>query len=213
MGSDEFTAYMCEEFQVRGFVAGSDFRYGFRRKGSTETLTAYGRKHRVFVHVVPAVSHDDQRISSTAIRASVQQGALAEVAEMLGRPYRCRGVVVRGDGRGRSLGIPTANIAEIDNLIPGTGVYAAMATTAGGQRAAAAVNIGTLPTIAEGREPSIEAHLIDFSADLYGKPLSISFVTKVRDEQRFASLDALTAQIHRDIIDVKYILDELAHHV
>ncbi len=203
MMPDEFTAYMCSEFRVRGFVAGVDFRYGFQRRGTVENLTAFCQKNKLFCAIVPAVECSGRRISSTHIRALVEEGAMGDVGHLLGRAYQCHGIVVRGDGRGRTIGVPTANVADITNMIPGSGVYAGQALTRDGQTLKAAINIGTLPTIEDGRKQTVEAHLIDFSADIYEQPLSLSFIRKLRDEQKFHSLAALKEQIFKDIADVK----------
>jgi riboflavin kinase/FMN adenylyltransferase len=153
------------------------------------------------VNVEPPVQMDGEVVSSTRVRQCLRDGAVDQAARYLGRPFTLRGVVVTGQHRGRTLGIPTANLAVPEEVAtPAVGVYACQAQTAAGQRARAVVNIGFRPTFNGGEpRPTIEAHLLDFNQDLYGQPLRLDFIARLRGEQKFAGIEALVAQIRRDI--------------
>src|SRR5436305_2398761 len=141
------------------------------------------------------VDVDGETVSSTQIRALVAAGDVARAARFLGAPFMLEGEVVQGDGRGRELGIPTANLVPDDRyVVPGHGVYAAWA-----HGHPAAVNVGVRPTFDSGRGLLVEAYLIDFSGDLYGQVLRVAFMARLRGEKRFDSVDELVAQMHRDI--------------
>jgi riboflavin kinase/FMN adenylyltransferase len=146
-------------------------------------------------------------VSSTRIREMLSEGNVAGAAQLLGHPYRLPGIVVEGDARGRSIGFPTANIAVDSRLaIPADGVYSARVDCAGGDHDAV-VNIGVRPTF-EGGERTIEAHLLDFDGDLYGKELEVRFIDRLRGEQRFGSVDELVAQIRIDVERARATLEE-----
>jgi riboflavin kinase/FMN adenylyltransferase len=185
-------------------VVGESFRYGNAGAGTTETLAAFGRGRGLTVEVPPTLtSPDDKPVSSTRIRRLIAQGQVDEVAPLLGRPHSVEGVVVAGDKRGRSLGLPTANLELAEDLaLPGRGVYAGRVTLADG-RHAAAVNIGHAPTFhgAGIRAPlRLEAFLIDYpDRDLYGQRARVEFLSRLRDERRFDSADELVDQIHDDV--------------
>jgi riboflavin kinase / FMN adenylyltransferase len=171
---------------------GENFRFGKGAKGTADFL----RSHDEFeTNVTPLVEVAGETVSSTQIRGLVAAGEVKEAAEFLGEPFLFEGVVVEGDKRGRTLGMPTANLVPDDAYVhPGHGVYAAWA---GGH--AAAVNVGVRPTFETGRGLLVEAHLIDFDGDLYGQTLRIAFVERMRGEKRFESVDALVEQMNRDV--------------
>jgi riboflavin kinase / FMN adenylyltransferase len=171
---------------------GENFRFGKGAKGTAGFL----RSHDEFeTHVTPLVEVAGETISSTQIRGLVAAGEVREAAEFLGGPFLFEGVVVEGDKRGRTLGMPTANLVPDDAYVhPGHGVYAAWAGNH-----AAAVNVGVRPTFETGRGLLVEAHLIDFHGDLYGQTLRIAFVERMRGEKRFESVDALVEQMNRDV--------------
>ena len=152
--------------------------------------------------VVPLLAEGETVVSSSHIRALLATGAVDVVAGLLGRCHRLLGPVVAGDGRGRTIGVPTANCAVSGVQLPAGGVYAAWAEVAG-QRYRAAVNLGTVPTAGAGRQQTCEAHLLDFRGDLYGQDLALDLVVRLRDEQRFPSFEALVAQIQADIAAVR----------
>ena len=147
--------------------------------------------------VAEPVEIDGQIVSSSRIRSLVLAGRLDEARAMLGRPYRIRGVVVRGAGRGAQLGYPTANVGQIDTLLPGEGIYAARAL-ADDVWHPAAVSLGPNPTFDEGRL-KVEAYLIGFQGTIYEQPIEVDFLARLRDIKRFASVEALVAQMARDV--------------
>jgi len=170
---------------------GENFRFGKRATGDAGLLRS---RSEFETEVVPMVEVEGETVSSTQIRALVAAGEVSRAARFLGAPYMLEGEVVRGDGRGRELGMPTANIAPDPRYaVPGHGVYAAWAH---GQPSA--VNVGVRPTFDSGRGLLVEAYLLDFEGDLYGQTLRIAFVERMRGERRFASVDALVEQMRRD---------------
>jgi riboflavin kinase / FMN adenylyltransferase len=197
----EFSTIEAEEFCSRILVetlgaekvsVGENFRFGARAKGDPEMLAG---RPEFEERVVPLVEIDGEIVSSSRIRSLVAAGEIDAANRCLGAPFLFEGTVIEGDGRGRTLGFPTANIVPPDDLVsPGHGVYAAFAN---GQPAA--VNVGVRPTFETGRGLLVEAYLIDFEGDLYGKTLRIAFVARLRGERRFPGVEELIAQMHRDV--------------
>ena len=186
LSPDEFVATYLTSIGAEAVAVGNDFRFGHRRSGTVDTLTAAG------LALLDVVEVED--VSSTAVRDAVREGALEEAARMLGRPFELDGIVVAGDQRGGTLGYPTANIAlGPDLLCPRYGIYAGAALDH-----RAAVSIGTNPHYG-GTERRIEPYLLDFDGDLYGKRLVLELWERLRDEQAFESEAALVAQIARDV--------------
>jgi riboflavin kinase / FMN adenylyltransferase len=186
---------------------GSDFALGHNREGTVDFLEAEGKRRGFRVRLMPPVLIDGEVISSTRIRQTLRDGAVEQAARYLGRPFRLAGQVVEGAKRGRQLGIPTANLAiNEERATPADGVYACRASAPGWQ-GQAVVNIGFRPTF-EGAEarPTVEAHLLDFSGDLYGKTVSLNFIARLRPEIKFPGVEALLAQIQRDILQARSIL-------
>jgi riboflavin kinase/FMN adenylyltransferase len=191
-----------------GFVVGPDFRFGKDRAGDVAMLERVAERDRLKLFVEPPVMLGGERVSSSAIRKALVEGDVEKASAMLGRVHELEGEVVVGNQRGRTIGFPTANLSGTEVLHPRDGVYAVIARVVArpGESTPAentprqilhgVANLGTRPTLAAGR--SVEAHLFDFQGDLYGKRLRIGFVRRVRDEQKFATLDALVAQIARD---------------
>ncbi len=177
-------------------TVGDGFRFGFGLEGDVALLRDLGERHGFTVADVP-IFGGDEPVRSTAIRDALEAGDVARAASMLGRPFQVRGEVQRGDGRGRDLGFPTANIEVAASLArPRRGVYAAWAGRRSVDRPAV-VNVGVRPTV-DGSRELVEVHLLDGSADLYGEEVWVDFVARLRDEVRFASLDALVSQITAD---------------
>jgi riboflavin kinase / FMN adenylyltransferase len=177
---------------------GENFRFGKGAKGDPDLLAS---RDEFETRVVPLVEVGGEAVSSSQIRALVAAGDVRRAADFLGGPFLLDGEVVRGDGRGRELGFPTANIVPDDRLVcPGHGVYAAWA-----HGYPAAVNVGVRPTFDTGRGLLVEAHLLDFDDDLYGQTLRIAFVERLRGERRFDSVEALVAQMHRDVDQAREI--------
>jgi riboflavin kinase/FMN adenylyltransferase len=171
---------------------GENFRFGKRARGTAEFLRSYDAFE---TNVTPLVEVAGETVSSTQIRGLVAAGEVKEAAEFLGGPFLFEGEVVEGDRRGRTLGMPTANLVPDDAYVcPGHGVYAAWA---GGHPAA--VNVGVRPTFDTGRGLLVEAHLIDFEGDLYGQTLRIAFMERMRGEKRFETVEELVEQMNRDV--------------
>lgn len=176
---------------------GTDFRFGYRQQGDIEALEALGLRHGFEVAPVELVGADEP-VSATSIREVLANGDVAAAAEMLGRPFELRGVVVAGDGRGRSIGVPTANLALAPHqAIPRHGVYAVRVGVAGVEYPGVA-NVGVRPTF-DGHHEVVEVHLLGVELDLYGTELAVAFVSRIRDERRFSGVDELVGQIGRDV--------------
>ncbi len=198
--AEEFIRTLARDLQnIHSICVGSTFTFGYKRQGNVDLLKALGSDLNFNVHGLAAVSLDGERVSSTRIRDAIRNGNLDAASQMLGRAYSLAGKIVEGDKVGRTLGFPTANLEVAGLVLPPNGVYAAHAQVAG-EIHRAAINIGFRPTI-QNAAPKlhVEAHLLDFSGDLYGKEMELTFVRKLRDEQRFASSDALKLQIAQDI--------------
>jgi riboflavin kinase/FMN adenylyltransferase len=197
--------YFCERLKVREVVVGHDYCFGRNREGNIDLLTELGRTHGFTVQVVWAVEVDGAVVSSSLIRAMLKLGRVAEAAHLLGRSYGVVGRVIQGKGRGaKLLGVPTANLRPENELLPATGIYA-VRVRLGAETWQGAANIGTCPTFENG-EFSLEVHLLDFDGDLYGYTLEVEFAARLREERKFPSLEALTAQIHADIAAARLAL-------
>jgi len=187
---------LVETLGAEKVSVGENFRFGARAKGDPAML---GARPEFEARVVPLVEVDGEIVSSSRVRSLVAAGEIDAANRCLGAPFLFEGPVVEGDGRGRTLGFPTANLVPPDDLAtPGHGVYAAFAN---GQPAA--VNVGIRPTFETGRGLLIEAYLIDFEGDLYGKTLRVAFVARLRGERRFPSTEDLVAQMHRDVEEAR----------
>jgi riboflavin kinase/FMN adenylyltransferase len=192
---------------MRHLYVGHDFALGRGRQGDLSYLQKLGKAMGFTVNVMRPILYGGQVVSSSRIRLALAQGDVRLASSLLGRCYQVCGEVVTGDGRGRTIGIPTANLdIGSERLLPKSGVYACRAGV-DGQTWMAVANIGVRPTF-ESQEalPRLEAHLLDYQSDLYGKALTISFVARLRDEQRFPNVQALVAQIQNDIRKAKKIL-------
>ena len=192
---------------ARHVVVGESFRFGRGRAGDPQGLVELGRTRGFGVEVVPPVMEEGQPISSSRVREALAGGRVDEALRLLGRAYFVDGLVERGDGRGRTLGIPTANLAPEPQILPARGVYAARCALGDGSLQAAVVNVGERPTFGGGRV-RLEAHLIGFEGDLYGSRLRVAFHERLRDEQRFANAEALVAQIRADVAAARARLPE-----
>lgn len=202
----EFASRSAEEFVEEELIGrlgagsvsvGENFRFGKGARGTPEFLA-----ERLDTRVVPLVEADGETVSSSHIRGLVAAGEVKKAARFLGGPFLLEGEVVDGDKRGRELGMPTANIVPYDTLVtPGHGVYAAWA-----HGHPAAVNVGVRPTFETGRGLLVEAYLLDFDADLYGETLRIAFMERMRGEKRFESVEALVAQMERDVERAREVL-------
>ena len=187
---------------VKCFIVGHDFRFGHKRQGDFALLQARGAEYGFEVVETAAYEYKGQRISSTVIREHLENADFALVEQLLGRPYSIKGEVVRGQQLGTDLGFPTCNINPQRRKIPLHGVYASEVRLVDRFRPAA-VNIGYRPTITEQGDALLEAHILDFDEVLYGKTIEVIFRAKLRDEIKFASLDALKQQIGADVEQVR----------
>jgi riboflavin kinase/FMN adenylyltransferase len=185
-----------------GVVVGEGFRFGHKAAGSIDDLRAAFGEGAV---VVPSVKEGGLVCSSTKVRELVLGGHVETAGTLLGQPYFLEGVVVRGDGRGRTLGIPTANLETGRELLPKVGVYATRAILDDGRERGAVTNVGLRPTFA-GEGVRIEAHLFQFDEDLYGRRLRLDMVGRIRDERRFGSVDELVVQIRDDVAQARRLL-------
>ncbi|MBT8198500.1 MAG: bifunctional riboflavin kinase/FAD synthetase [Acidimicrobiia bacterium] len=182
---------------AKSVVVGRDFRFGFERAGDVDLLIRMGPELGFEVEALDLVG-SGAPFASTVIRKMLEAGDVDAAAAMLGRPFELRGTVVHGDSRGRTIGIPTANLEIVrEYAVPRRGVYVAEVTVADSIEQAV-VNVGVRPTFGGGQEV-IEVHLLDFEGDLYDSEIAVRFLTHVRDEQRFDGIDELVDQIHRDI--------------
>ncbi|MBX3444118.1 MAG: bifunctional riboflavin kinase/FAD synthetase [Planctomyces sp.] len=193
-----FQVIIREEFAARGLVEGPNFRFGRDRTGDVDTLREYCDAAGMRLEVIaPATEAGGRLISSTDVRAAILEGRVDDARRMLGRPYAISGTVGEGARRGRSIGFPTANLEAVETLLPHDGVYAGRCL-AGGRVRGCAVNIGPNPTFGEGAR-KIEAHLVDFEGDLYGQPLTVEFLRRIRDVRRFEHAEALRSQLELDV--------------
>lgn len=188
---------LLDRLHARDVVVGFNHTFGRGARGDARLLQTLAERLGFRAHVVPPLMMDGVPVSSTEIRAALRAGDVDRASRYLGRPYTIVGQVVRGAGRGRSLGFPTANLEPDRPLIVPPGVYACRADL-GGESYPSVANIGVRPTFGEGRLV-IEAHLLDFSGTLYGRPVRLTFVSRLRDERKFAGPEALREQIALDI--------------
>jgi riboflavin kinase / FMN adenylyltransferase len=189
--------------QVAGVVVGENFRFGHRARGDAALLA---RQDGFETRVAHMVELDGEVVSSTHIRGLVTAGEVERAARFLGAPFQMRGTVVHGDKRGRTLGYPTANLVpEPQLVVPDHGVYACRAEV-DGEVHVAAVNVGVRPTFRTGRGLLVEAFLLDFDGDLYGRRLRLDFEARLRGERRFESAEALVEQMDRDVVETRRVV-------
>jgi len=202
-----------ERVLVRGvglceITVGYDHRFGKGREGDVDLLRSMGQEYDFDVDVIPAQEVHDHVVSSSSIRTLLaEEGDVEKAADLLGRPYRLTGVVERGEGRGRQIGFPTANLRlDPHKLVPAIGVYAVTVTLPGGGTCPGMMNIGRRPTF-DGMEVTVEVHLLDFEGDLYGEALSVQFLQRLREERTFESADALAVQLSKDKRHCKRVIE------
>lgn len=195
---------LVDGLAVRHVVVGADFSFGKGGVGKVDTLRAHLTGAGAEVHVVDAVKEGGLVCSSTRIRQFVLEGRVDAAALLLGRAFTLTGEVVKGDGRGRTIGFPTANLQTTGETIPKVGVYATTLLI-DGDRFPSVTNVGLRPTF-QGEGVRIETHLLDAARDLYGRRVSLGFVARLRDEQRFSSAEALQAQIASDVRAAREVL-------
>jgi riboflavin kinase/FMN adenylyltransferase len=186
-------------------ACGPDFAFGHRRGGNVAYLAERAEALGIGLSVVPKLADEQGPISSTRIRRLLQEGYPERAASDLGRPWAVRGIVSRGDQRGRTIGFPTVNVPLGAHLEPARGVYAVTARLPGGETIEGVANIGRRPTVAEGLESRVEAHLFDWEGDLYGQEIAVSLLEYLRPERKFASFDELRAQIAEDAAQARAV--------
>lgn len=206
--AEEFVAKVLRDrLRAKEVVVGFNHTFGRGARGTARFLEEVAHGYGFAVHVVPPTSVGGMVVSSTAIREALGRGDVQIANLLLGRPYGIRGEVLLGKSRGRSLGFPTANLRPPSRFLLASGVYAGQATWADGN-GGAVINVGYRPTFGGG-DQWVEAHLLDFSGDLYGKTLSLLFLHRIRAEQKFESVRALRAQIARDVERAREILSRV----
>jgi len=201
-----FDRVICQQLDARGLVEGPNFAFGHDRQGDVRSLAGWCAEAAIDFEIVEAAVVEDRLVSSSLIRQFVSEGQVGEATRFLGHPHRVRGIVTHGAGRGAGLGFPTVNLEGIDTLIPADGVYAALAWIDGQEPAwPAACNIGPNPTFGE-HARKVEAHLIGYDGDLYGKSVELDFLERLRGTKKFSSLDDLLQQIQADIDQTRRVL-------
>ncbi|MCC7493400.1 MAG: bifunctional riboflavin kinase/FAD synthetase [Fimbriimonadaceae bacterium] len=203
-----FVERLVADLRPARILVGHDFRFGRQRACGVAELTACAARQQVAVEAVELLAADGSKVGSRAIREAIEAGQVTLAASLLGRPYRLSGEVVQGQQLGRQIGFPTANLAvDPRKVLPAHGVYAVRASGADELAAAAVLNVGVRPTVS-GVGLSIEAHLLDWTGDLYGRTLTLDLLARLRAEQRFDGLPALQAQIARDVAAARAALAE-----
>ncbi|WP_374276883.1 bifunctional riboflavin kinase/FAD synthetase [Azonexus sp.] len=198
LSADEFIEQvLVGALRVGHLIVGDDFRFGRGRTGDFALLQAAGQRHGFTVEAMGSVTVDGERVSSSGVRRALAAGDMERAARLLGRPYVIDGQVVHGQKLGRQIGFATANLRIKHNPLPMTGVFAVEVGGLGETPLPGVANLGMRPTVG-GTRPLLEAHLFDFARDIYGAHISVRFVHKLRDEQRFPNFDALKAQIAAD---------------
>lgn len=194
---------LVEGLKVRYLVVGDDFRFGKDRQGDFALLQQTGKQHGFQVVNMHTFAIEATRVSSTRIREALRIGDLATAEKLLGKPYRMSGRVAHGEKRGRKMGFPTANIHLLRAQVPLTGVYAVQLYGIEGEPINGVANVGVRPTVSGSDKALLEVHLFDFNRDIYGEHVQVYFLKKLRDEQKFADLQLLIAQIHLDVVQAR----------
>lgn len=206
LGPEEFFAQIVRgELDARGLVEGPNFYFGRRRAGDVAMLRSLCEAAGLTLEVVPPLKIGRRLVSSSEVRSLIARGNLSEAVSLLGHPYQVRGRVTRGDERGGKIGFPTANLQDVETLLPPDGVYAGIARP-GDEEYPAAINLGPNPTFGEERR-KFEVHLLDFTGDLYGRTLAVEFLERIRDTRPFAGTDELRTQVNQDIEQVRHTAD------
>ncbi|NJK81461.1 MAG: bifunctional riboflavin kinase/FAD synthetase [Chloroflexaceae bacterium] len=210
----EYVVRLCTAMPIRELWVGAGFALGRKREGTVERLREIGQELGYTVGTVGPVELDGQVVSASRVRHLLGDGAIEQANQLLGRAFWVRGVVQQGDQRGRTIGFPTANLSVApDHIVPANGVYACWSVIESGPYASAeplptVTNVGVRPTF-DGTRRTIEAHLLDWSGDLYGQTLRLSFGERLRAERKFADIDELVAQIGQDAQQARTILQAI----
>ena len=202
--ADEFIErILVSGLSVRHLIIGDDFCFGKGRQGNFSLLQQAGVAHRFVVEAMPTIAQGSLRVSSSAVRDALAAGDITGASTLLGRPYVIAGRVMHGKKIGRTLGFPTLNLRIKHARLAVSGIFAVTVAGIDAQPLPGAANIGVRPTLADGLRPVLEVHLLDFDRDIYGAHVTVNFLRKLRDEEKFASLDLLKAQIGRDVTAVR----------
>lgn len=200
MAGKEFCEQViAKSLRASAVVTGENFRFGHRAAGTPQKMAEWLSGYNIAHHLAPSVLVNGELCSSSRIRELVQKGDVERANGMLGRAFAIVGTVIRGAGRGRTIGVPTANLVPSSSLLPGAGVYAT-SVRIGDEVFKAATNVGTRPTFSENPELHIESHLLNFDRDIYGLEIEIFFHRKIRQEMKFESVEALRLQIQEDLL-------------
>lgn len=203
MSAVDFVHALSDKLAAKFVLIGDDFRFGNRRSGDFALMEKIGMQQDFKVEDMHSVSHNGVRISSTAVRAALGEGDLRAAQRYLGRPYSISGRVVHGDGLGKQLGFPTANIQLKHNRPPLTGIFVVMVQGDGLPPMQGVASLGVRPTVKQNGKPVLEVHLFDFSDEIYNKHLRVDFLHKLRDEVKYLDLRSLTQQIELDVSNAK----------
>jgi riboflavin kinase / FMN adenylyltransferase len=205
LSGEAFASLLARDIGARTVVVGHDFRFGCNGEATAPMLIDAGKRLGFAVDVVPPVTLDGARVSSSGVRDALKRSDFALAERWLGRPYSMRGRVVHGQRLGRDLGFPTANLRIERRRTPLQGIFAVRVHGVETTPMRGVASLGTRPTVG-GIQTLLEVHVFDFSADLYGREIEVEFVAKLRDEENYPTLDALVAQIHRDVAEARRIL-------
>lgn len=200
LSAEAFVAdVLARGLDARWLLVGDDFRFGARRGGDFGLLQRLAPRFGFEVHAMHSVAIDGMRVSSTAVRACLEAGDFGQALRLLGRRYSITGRVVRGDNLGEKLGYPTANVRLSRLRAPLAGIFVVEVDGLGARPHPAVASLGLRPTVKEGGQPTLEVHLLDFEGRIYGRRITVRFLTKLRDEAKYATVDELVAQIGRDV--------------
>jgi len=188
---------LAEKIGIKGLIVGYDFKFGKRGKGNVEYLASKSTDYGFFFEIQAAITLDGEKVGSNRIRKMILEGDVKKATVHLGRPYMIKGMVIPGDGRGRTIGFPTINLKTDFPLIPKRGVYVS-SVEIDGKKFPAVTNIGYNPTF-DGQNLTIETYILDFAQDLYGRELALYFSDRIRDEVKFGSVDELKERIRMDV--------------
>ena len=206
LSGEDFARLLAQALGTPLVVVGHDFRFGRNGEATAAMLSAAGQRLGFEVDVVQPVTVEGERVSSSGVRNALERADFEQVRRWLGRPYSMTGRVVQGNRLGRSLGFPTANLQIERRRPPVQGIFAVRVHGAADAPLPGVASLGTRPTV-DGEHTLLEAHVFDFSGDLYGREIQVEFVAKLREEERFPSLDALVAQMHEDAARARQILN------
>lgn len=195
--------FLWQGMQTRWLLVGDDFRFGARRAGDFDLLQRMGERAGIEVVNLPSICVGDVRVSSTAVREALAAGAMQQAAALLGQPYSISGRVMHGDKIGRQIGFPTANVQMKHNRPPVAGIFAVKLHGLADGPVMGAASVGTRPTVDNRGKAVLEVHLLNFKRDIYGEHVRVEFLHKLRDEEKYPDLATLTAQIARDVEQIK----------